>query len=265
MNPLARRTVVITMLGIVLSIGSHDAKAQVKEKAQVGRQKDKSVVTTTNQVLTPAGRQVEFRGRPNAVALSPDRKTAAFLNAGYKAIMLVDVEAGTAKQEFDAAGPNVSFGGILYSKDGKTLYASQADGNLVIAKVAGDGTITLDQKVKLPPGKIPYPGTEFNPYPGGLALSDDGKTLYICLNRNNTLGVFDLGSRALVKEIPVGNAPTNVVVGGDKAYVSNRGGRPADEGDFTVLPAVRLSWRIENPPTPSPAPCLSSISKPVLK
>ncbi len=224
---------ILVVVGI-LAFGNYDAPAQVGEKQQVGRQKDGLVVLSTNQVITPAGRQVEFRGRPNAVTLSPDRKTAAFLNGAYKVIILVDPESGAVKQEFDAAGPSASFSGIVYSKDGKTLYASQATGNLIIAKVADDGTISLDQVVKLPLSTVHYPGTQGNPYPGGLALSEDGKTLYICLNRSNTLGVFDLSSRAVVKEIPVGNAPTNVVVSGDKAYVSNRGGRPAHEGDFTV-------------------------------
>jgi hypothetical protein len=37
----------------------------------VGRQPNGSVVTSTDQTLTPAGRQTEFRGRPAAVALSP--------------------------------------------------------------------------------------------------------------------------------------------------------------------------------------------------
>src|SRR5262245_48006615 len=66
--------------------GGHDSDDQ-----QVGRQADGSVVVTTNQVLTPAGRQVEFRGRPLSVALSPDGRTAAFLNGTYQAVILVDV------------------------------------------------------------------------------------------------------------------------------------------------------------------------------
>lgn len=218
----------------LLNLGNYNVCAQVGDKQQVGRQSDGSVVLSTNQVITPAGRQVEFRGRPNAITLSPNRKIAAFLNGAYKAIILVDLETATVKQEFDAAGSSASFSGILYSKDGKALYASQANGNLIIARVADDGTITLDQVIKLPLGTIAYPGAELNPYPGGLALSDDGKTLYICLNRNNTLGLFDLSSRKLIKEIPVGNAPVNVVVLEEKAYVSNQGGRPAHEGDFTV-------------------------------
>ncbi len=219
---------------LVPYVGNHAAMAQVAPSQQVGRQQDGTVVSTTDQVLAPAGRQVEFRGRPNAVALSPDHKTAALLNGGYKAIILVDLETGSVKQEFDAAGTSASFNGILYAKDGKTLYASQADGNLIIAEVDANGRLALVQKVKLPPGKIRYPGATLNPYPGGLALSEDGRLLYICLNRNNTVGVFDLASRTLVKEIAVGNAPAEIVVRGNKAYVSNRGGRPAEDGDFTV-------------------------------
>jgi hypothetical protein len=57
----------------------------------IGRQPHGRVVLTTNQIIKPNGQQVEFRGRPNAVALSPDGKTAAFLNGAYKAIILIDV------------------------------------------------------------------------------------------------------------------------------------------------------------------------------
>ena len=46
----------------VLAVGT--AAAQGIRDRQVGRQPDGSVVVTTNQVITPAGRQVEFRGRP---------------------------------------------------------------------------------------------------------------------------------------------------------------------------------------------------------
>lgn len=61
-------------------------QAQGRRRQQVGRQDDGSIVVTTNQILTPAGRQVEFRGRPLAVTLSPDGRTAAFLNGTYQAI-----------------------------------------------------------------------------------------------------------------------------------------------------------------------------------
>jgi YVTN family beta-propeller protein len=203
--------------------------------AQVGRQADGSVVVTTNQVLTPAGRQVEFRGRPLSVVLSPDGRTAAFLNGTYQAIILVDVDTWTVKQEFTAAGANVSFTGIAYSADGRLLYASQASGRVIVADVTPAGTLVLNRFITtLPQSPIPYPGREDgDPLPGGLALSDDQNTLYVVLSRNNSMAAVDVASSRLIAEIPVGNAPYGIVMDGNLAYVTNQGGRRARASDFT--------------------------------
>jgi len=210
-------------------------QAQGRRRQQVGRQDDGSIVVTTNQILTPAGRQVEFRGRPLAIALSPDGRTAAFLNGTYQAIILVDIASWTVKQEFTAAGGSASFTGIIYSQDSRKVYASQATGRLVVADVAPNGTLTLNRFITtLPTNTASFPGREDgDPYPGGLALSDDGNILYVVLNRNNSLAALDLRSDRVVAEIPVGNAPHAVVVSGDRAYVSNQGGRRARGSDFT--------------------------------
>lgn len=234
-NKRTRRTVAastIAMISAALSL--QDSHAEVGKKDLVGRQKNGSVVLSTNQVIHSAGKHIEFRGRPNAVTLSPDGRIASLLNGAYKAIILVDMETGAVKQEFDATGSSASFAGILYSKDGKKLYASQANGRVIIANVASEGTLSLDQTVSLPLSTISYPGrSDGNPYPGGLALSDDGATLYVILSRNNTLAALDLTTRTVTKQIPVGNAPREVIVTGNKAYVSNLGGRVAESGDFT--------------------------------
>ena len=70
-----------------------------------------------------------------------------------------------------------------------------------------------------------------------MALSPDGNKLYVALNGDNTLGVIDTSTNQLVRQIPVGNAPRQVVLAdnGTVAYVSNEGGRPARRGDFTNL------------------------------
>ncbi|GAC1408139.1 MAG: alkaline phosphatase family protein [Burkholderiaceae bacterium] len=194
-------------------------------KAAVGRQPDGSVVTSTNQVIRPAGSNVEFRGRPNVVAIDPAGRTAAFLTAYYKSVIVLDLVTRTIKQEFSVAGNSASFDGLVYSKDGKTLYASQSD-QIIVANVSTDGTLSLNRVINnLPKGKTAYPG--------GLAISDDSRTLYVALNRNNSLGVFDLETNTFTKEIAVGNAPHSVVVSGNVAYVSNQGGRLARPGDFT--------------------------------
>ncbi|WP_051012262.1 alkaline phosphatase family protein [Desulfobacula toluolica] len=201
---------------------------------QVGRQQDGTIVLPTNRILKPAGRQVEFEGRPNGIALSPDSTTVALLNAAKNNIIVMDSRTGEIKQMFAPDGFKASSNGIVYSKDGKFLFASQSDGYLLIANVLSDNTLFLEQQLALPLSKIHYPGADYNPNPIGLAVSDDGKTLYIALSRNNSLAVFDISTRAVLKEIAVGNVPTGVVVGNGKVYVSNRGGRPARQGDFTV-------------------------------
>lgn len=221
------------LLGIIIVLGM----AQQVLHLQVGRQPDDSVVLETNQVITPVGRQVEFLGRPMAATLSPDRNTVAVLNAYGEAIVLIEPESGVVKQIFKAAENSASFTGILYAKDGTKLYASQANGKLIVATVADDGMITLDRLLDTPSRKDDDTGGALalsNAYPGGLALSEDGETLYVALNRNNTLGVLDVESGEFTSEINVGNAPHDVIVVGDTAYVSNRGGRPAKPGDFTV-------------------------------
>jgi YVTN family beta-propeller protein len=200
----------------------------------VGQQTDGSVVATTDQVLIPAGQQVQIGGvRPNAVALNPDGKTAAFLTSGSDFVTVVDLVTGTKKQTLKisdgrSGGPP---SGITYSKDGRKLFASDTSGKIMIADVNADGTLTLNSLAILP--KSSTSPSYAGPWPVGLALSDDGKTLYVALSGNNTLGIFDIATQKLVDEIPVGNAPYGVVVVGNKAYVSNEGGRPATAGDFT--------------------------------
>ena len=70
-----------------------------------------------------------------------------------------------------------------------------------------------------------------------MALSPDGSKLYVALNGANKLGVIDTATNKLINQIPVGNAPRQVVLAdnGTVAYVSNEGGRPANNADFTNL------------------------------
>src|SRR5215469_8751099 len=149
------------------------AQAQTLPTYKVGLQADGSFVTPSNQIVTPAGTQLHFTGRPMAVAVRPDQKTAAVLNTGTgqsnfstSPIIVIDLAAGTIKQEFTPAHANGSYNGVIYSKDGTHLYFSQDKGYVTAANVATDGTLTLEATIQLPASL----GTVNN---GGLALSDD--------------------------------------------------------------------------------------------
>jgi YVTN family beta-propeller protein len=211
--------------------------AQALQGYVVGPQTNGSFVVPTNQIVTPAGTQISFSGRPLAVAVHPSQNTAAVLNTGSgesnvptSPIVIVDLIAGSVKQEFNPGTSNGSYDGVIYSQDGTHLYFSQDSGLVSIADVAADGTLTLAAQITLPTGS----GAANN---GGLALSADQKTLYVVLNMANSLGVIDLTKNAFTGSIAVGNAPKSVAIVGNMAYVTNQGGRVANPGEFTRLSA----------------------------
>ena len=219
----------------------------------VGPQDDGSILASSNQTLTPAGTIVELGSpvRAKAIALNPGTKNnsaAVLLMGAPQPVIVINTVTGQVLQRFipttvngtsfasDKAG---SFNGIAYSADGTRLFFSQDDNHVVIANVnPATGLLSNGQSVKLPepPAGRPYHNaTAINP--GGIAVSGDGRRAYVVLNAANTLGVIDLAApkAGLIAQIPVGNAPNSIVIRGTKAYVSNEGGRPATEKDFTNL------------------------------
>jgi YVTN family beta-propeller protein len=230
-----------------------------------GPQSNGSWVVGNGQVLTPAGNQVDLgiRVRAKAIALNPSLKnhTAAVLTLGAsQAVEIFDTNTGTVLQHYITQGQDSSgsYSGIAYSADGKYLVFSQDSSNVTIAKVTDEGLLEGGVQVSVPPDNSfikcfpnspvgPYgrPCGEFyspsTSYPGGVALSKDGKSAYALLNQNNTLVKIDLTSKfpKQGKQIRVGNAPHSVVISDDgtTAYVSNEGGRAATEADFQIYSA----------------------------
>jgi YVTN family beta-propeller protein len=228
-----------------------------------GPQPNGSWVVGNGQVLTPAGIQVDLgnRVRAKAIALNPNVRThtAAVLTLGAsEAVEVFDTNTGVVLQNYTALGRDSSgsYSGIAYSADGKYLMFSQDSSNVAIAKVSDEGLLEDDAQVSVPAnnafiacfpnspiGDYGRPcGTFYSPwtsYPGGVALSKDGKSAYALLNQNNTLAKIDLSAKTpkLVKEIRVGNAPHSIVIDGTTAYVSNEGGRAATEADFQIYSA----------------------------
>jgi YVTN family beta-propeller protein len=237
----------------------------------VGPQPNGSWVVSDGQIITPAGTQVNLgiRVRAKAVALNPNvsTHTAAVLTLGTStsdgngAVEVFDLNTGVVLQNYIPAGgndPSGSYSGITYSADGNYLVFSQDSSNVTIAKVNSDGLLSDYAQVSVPPLQPVDPfiacfpnsppasygnpcGTFYSPgtsYPGGVALSADGKSAYALLNQNDTLAQVDLTAKPPVqgKQIRVGNAPHSIVINstGTTAYVSNEGGRAATEADFQV-------------------------------
>ncbi len=228
-----------------------------------GPQPNGSWVVSSGQIITPAGVQVNLGNqvRAKAIALNPNVRThtGAVLTLGAaEAVEVFDTNTGVVLQNYITFGtdPSGSYSGIAYSADGTHLVFSQDSSNVTIASVNEEGLLQDDAQVSVPPnnsfitcfqnsppGAYAVPcGTFYTPstaYPGGLALSPDGKSAYALLNQNDTLAQIDLTTNTQGEQIRVGNAPHSILIDGKgtTAYVSNEGGRAATEADFQIWSA----------------------------
>jgi YVTN family beta-propeller protein len=205
---------------------------------KVGVETAKGMLLPDNQRVTPLGdRHLVNNGRLLSSTLNPDGSQLAALTYehGTGFLTILDVASGDIVQQVGtgaAGNPKIGDGkvgadGPLYSPDGKTLWFPQA-ADLVRFTVGADGKVSSPVVIKLT-------GPHGSGLPSGMALSPDGSTLYVALNGSNTLGVIDTATNTLTSQIPVGNAPRQVVLVGNEAYVSNEGGRPPVDGDYTNL------------------------------
>ena len=204
-----------------------------------------------NQTTTPVGRQIELPGlRPQALALSPDG-TILVTSGKASELVVIDPASASVRQRAplppeppDAKAPEppstnilqpdekgqLSFTGLVFSPDGRTIYLSNVNGSIKVFGVDPGGKISGLFSVPLPAAGAPRRAEEI---PAGIAVSNDGKRLYVALNLSNRLGEFESKDGRLLRLFDVGVAPYDVVLVGRKAYVSNWGGRRPQAGDVT--------------------------------
>lgn len=192
---------------------------------QVGPQGDATVLPT-GRLIRPAGNVLEVPGRPVDLVLSPDG-TTAFLkdNTGLR---VLDASTWAERQALPSP-EGASLTGLAVARSGRRVLFSSA-GNAVHEFVAVDGK----RFERMRSFSLPGPEGEGASFPCGIALSRDETLAYVCLSRNNTLGVLRLRDGKLLSQIPVGIAPYQVAIEGERAYVTNQGGNRPRAGARTA-------------------------------
>jgi DNA-binding beta-propeller fold protein YncE len=214
----------------------------------VGRNGD-TTITPVNQVVTPAGKLTDLPGmRPQALALSPDERI--LVTAGLTHVLVaLDPATGAILQRVSLPtgqvgenGPvapailnpdekaQMSYAGLIFSPNGGRIYMSDIVGVVRVFSVAHDGKITPFGSLALP---AVTNATRINDIAAGIAVSPDGKILYVAGNLSNKLFEMDAATGKILRSWPVGVAPLNVVLAGHKVYVSNWGGRQPDSSSLT--------------------------------
>ncbi|HEV8544265.1 MAG TPA: alkaline phosphatase family protein [Verrucomicrobiae bacterium] len=241
--------ILFSLLGVTGVLSDQRPERQIDpfEKVNTG-QPGGPIITPVNQVLTPLGIQVELFGlRPQTLALSPDGKILATSGKTHE-VVLINPDTGdildriplppektadpaavsTHILEPDSKG-QASFTGLIFSRDGRRIYLSNVNGSIKIFALDGEKFKPV-RSLSLP--KTGLRGREAE-IPAGLALSEDGTRLFVVGNMSNRLFELDVETGTVVRAIDVGFAPYDVVLLGQKAYVSNWGGRRPDRDSVT--------------------------------
>jgi YVTN family beta-propeller protein len=218
----------LTIAGVALVAQQSGVFPVLKSDAALGKQAAGLYLVPTNQLLRPWGEQTVIPGRPVAMAFDSAKRILAILN--WRSVMLLDGSTGVKLAEISSR--STSYTGVAFRPGDRELWASETTRNgpdsIIVAALS---------EVGMPAGttRIALKG---HPVPAGIAFSPDGKTAYVALSRNNTIGVIDTSTREIVREVEVGVAPFGVAVAKEPGliFVANRGGRRPKPSD-TVAPS----------------------------
>ena len=189
----------------------------------------------TGRTLDPAGATSAVGQMPLGLVASPDGRRLVLLLGGWRGhgVQVVD-RAGRVVQSLPQMA---AFVGLAFSRDGRTLFASGGNADVVYRYAwAGDSARLADSIVLAPRA----PRADATHYPAGLALSPSGRFLYVAENLADSLAVVDLDGGAVVQRLATGRYPYGVAVAAEGAvFVSNWGG--ATLSVFTPQAGGRLA------------------------
>ncbi|MBI5370612.1 MAG: bifunctional YncE family protein/alkaline phosphatase family protein [Sphingobacteriales bacterium] len=161
------------------------------------RSSAQSKVTLPNGwTLSPAGRSFALGDLPLNIAVSRSKKLMAVTNNGQsvQSIQLIDP---VKEKVLDVMVVQKSWYGLKFSADEKFLYASGGNDNRVLKYALVKNKLRLVDSILLGkkwPEKIS---------PAGIDIDDARKTLYVVTKENNFLYVVSLGTKKIIKQLPL--------------------------------------------------------------
>ncbi|HKA25007.1 MAG TPA: beta-propeller fold lactonase family protein, partial [Candidatus Eisenbacteria bacterium] len=180
----------------------------------------------TGALLDPAGPSVALGSMPIAMTLSPDGKRAIVVLSGYREQGIQVVDLATRRVTQTLVQP-AAFYGATFSPDGRSLYVSGGNRDLIYEYSWREDSATLLDSIPLGPTPDSTGGRA---YPAGLACSRSGSRLYVAENLSDSLAVIDLATKRVRQKVAVGPYPYAVVVASDgRVLVSAWGGTSVSE------------------------------------
>jgi YVTN family beta-propeller protein len=176
-----------------------------------GLQSDGSILLANGWRIAPAGRTLKVGTLPLNVVISPDGRYAIATNDGIMrpTFSVIDIASWTIKS---TTAVDAAWLGLVFSPDGTKLYSAGAAQNNVQEYAFADGAITRARTFALP-------AVSGDSFAGGLAISGDGRTLFVTRLFAMTLSTIDVASGAVTRTIPLASEPYTVVLSPDSRYL----------------------------------------------
>jgi YVTN family beta-propeller protein len=176
----------------------------------------------TGVKLDPAAPMATVGPMPLTMRITPEGDAVVLSLSGHRkqGLQVVNPVTGAIVQELPQAS---AFVGLAFSPDGRTLYSSGGNQDVVYRYDWHAGKATLRDSMVL--GVKATPRTPGRRYPAGLAPSPDGQMLYVAENLADSLAVIDLATGKVVQRFATERYPYDVVAdSAGNVYVSAWGG-----------------------------------------
>ena len=205
---LCRNIPILTATVLTALLSCHGSSAQ----AQGGSGR---ISLPNGWSLTPAGKSLPVGDLPLNIALSPSKKLAAVTNNGQsdQSIELIDLENDAV---VDSVPVGKSWLGLVFSKNGKYLYASGGNDNIILRYKVADNHLSVSDTIVI--GK-PWPERISI---AGMALDDAKKRLFVVTKENNSLYVIDTRSKKVIWKYALGGEGYTCILSpdGKRLYIS---------------------------------------------
>jgi YVTN family beta-propeller protein len=153
---------------------------------------------------------------PIGMALAPGGRYLAVVLSGFReqGLQIVDLETRSVTQTLKQ---EAAFYGAAFSPDGAHLYVSGGNDDSIFCYTWQKGAATFERKIVLGKQKEDKTGSR---YPAGIAVSKNGRYLYVAENVGDALAVVDLQSEN-IDRLPTDHYPYAVEPAADgNVYVS---------------------------------------------
>lgn len=220
-----------------LTFTSFGQAGKTTGKTQIPGKTPKGTLLPNGWTLTPEGAQIPVSDLPLNMELSKDGRYLLVTTNGNgdQTINVIDLKTNASVQNISVSK---SWLGLAFAPGGKRFYVSGGDDNEVLIFDFSGGRASQSGRLIL--GSSDYhklddkgraearrKGAGEFAFPAGIAVTPDGKRLYVAENLTHKVAVIDLASQQVVTKIAVGEYPYDCLASNDgkRIYVSNWGSR----------------------------------------